>query len=181
MLDRSGVHAPGFIMRMWTGNGAFQWEASRKWELNAASEFCRGDGAVLIPGGLQSFSVFFRRASQSAGTFTLKVHTTPIYTQLLDTEVTSNNAAATLLPLAVQPLTGLEMTSTGAKVFGARIDPSQAMGTVLFWEVANTVAGGVLVGDIYLVANHQGAVANPRFARTVDDPDGQGGTNPRMR
>jgi hypothetical protein len=158
-------------MRMWTGKGAFQWESSRKWDLNAGSEFCRGDGAVLVPAGLQSFSVFFRRASQSAGTFTLRLHTAPVYMQLLDSEITANNAAATLLPLTVQPLSGLEMTGTGARVYGARLDPNQAMGTILFWEVANSGSPGRLVGDIYLVPNHMGSITLPKFSRTVGDSD----------
>jgi hypothetical protein len=136
-------------MRMWTGKGAFQWESSRKWDLNAGSEFCRGDGAVLVPAGLQSFSVFFRRASQSAGTFTLRLHTAPVYMQLLDSE----------------------MTGTGARVYGARLDPNQAMGTILFWEVANSGSPGMLVGDIYLVPNHMGSITLPKFSRTVGDSD----------
>lgn len=155
-------------MRMWTGNGVMQWENSRMWNLNGASEFCRADGALLVPGGFTSLSVFFRRVSQTAGTFELRLWTAPIYFKLLDDDVNVNNAGATLLNLAVEPTAGLQITGTGPQVFGARIAPAQAMGSMLFWEMKNTVAAGVLVGDLYVVPNHAGSATVSRLGRTVD-------------
>jgi len=159
----------------------FQWEASRRWDLDGTSEFCRADNALLVPGGFSSISVFFRRVSQTADTFTLTLWTAPLWTRLLDDEITASNAAASLLSLEVQPSNGLSMTGTGAQVFGARIDPSQAMGSLLFWQVAKTSGAGLLVGDLYLVPNHAGSMTSPRFGRTVNGPSNEGPTHAARR
>jgi hypothetical protein len=153
---------------MFTGAGAFQWEHHRTWQSNAASESCRAEGALHLPDGFASWSVFFRRGAQTAGTFELLLWTTPIYFQTLDTLIDSATASATLLPVGLTPSGGLLMTGTSAKVFGAKIGSDQPMGSLLFWEVRNTVAAGVLTGDIYLVPNHTGTVTLPRVGRTVD-------------
>lgn len=160
-------------MRMWTGQGAFMWESGRKWTLDGASEFCRGDGALLLPGGFSSLSVFFRRYSQSAGTFTLNLWTAPIFFKLLDDPIETNNAASQLYPLAMAPTAGLQMTTGGAQVFGAKVAPDQPMGTLLFWEMKNTTAAGTIVGDIFVVPNFTGTMASAQISRTVDGSDMQ--------
>jgi hypothetical protein len=159
------------IMRMWTGADVFQWEHSRKWDLNSTSEFCRADGALILPGGFRSLSIFFRRVSQSAGTFEIFLYTAPLYFKLLDDEMTSNNAIQLLYKLSLKPSTGLQMTGTGAQVFAAQIDPDQPMGSLLFWEIKNTIAAGTLVGDLYIVPNHSGMMTMPRISRTLEVGD----------
>lgn len=163
-----------FAMRMWTGQGAFQWEHSRQWALNNASEFCRGDGALVLPGGFGSLSIFFRRHSQSGGTFELRLWTAPIFFKLLDDLIDASNAAAQLYPLTLTPSTGLTMVQGGAEVFGAKLDTNQPMGTLLFWQVINTAAeAGTIVGDIFVVPNYTGTMATPQLSRTVDGSDMQ--------
>lgn len=161
-------------MNRWTGKGVYQWENSRQWTLNAASEFCRADGALVVP-GFSSMSIFFRRVSQSAGTFELCIWTAPIYFKLLDDNIDTNTASQLLYKLTLQPGTGLQMTGTAAQVFGAKIATDQPMGSVLFWEIKNTVASGTLIGDIYVVPNATGSIAPPPIERTVDLMGGGGG------
>ncbi len=172
-------------MRNWTGMNVCQWEHSRRWEIAAGlGEFVRAEGALLLP-GFVSLSVFFRRASQTASTVELVLWTAPIYFRPLDEDNFSNNPAQYLLPLVVEPATGLQMTGTGAQVFGARIAPAQAMGSLLFWQLKNT--GGstaIVVGDIYVVPNHQGTMTLTDVRRTVDLGGGPGmgnGARPMMR
>lgn len=162
-------------MRMWTGQGAFQWESSRQWVATTvgSSEFCRGDGALLLPGGFSSFSVFFRRHSQTAGTFTLRLWTAPIFFKLLDDVIDTSNASTQLFNLATLPSNGLEMDQTGARVYAAKVDPDQPMGTLLFWEMKNSGATGTIVGDIFVVPNYTGTMATPQIARTLDGSEMQ--------
>ena len=171
-------------MHRYTGQGVFQWEHSRQWVLNATSEYCRAEGALVLP-GFTSLSIFFRRSSQTAGTFTLKLWTAPIYFRLLDDPIDANNIQALLYPLALEPAAGLTMTGTTAKVFGARIAPNQPMGSLLFWEMENTMASGTLIGDIYVVPNFAGSTAQPSITRAVEvaagGGSGQGPSNSVMR
>lgn len=154
-------------MRMWTGQGVFQWEHNRRWTLDGASEFCRADGALVTP-GFSSLSVFVRRASQTAGsTFELLLWTAPIYFKLLDEPIDSTSAPQLLYKLSLAPVP-LQMTDTTAKVFGARIAPTEPMGSVLFWEMKHTGTAGTLVGDIYVVPNYVGTTAHAQISRTVD-------------
>ncbi len=156
-------------MKNWTGMNVFQWEHSRRWDLAAgANEFVRAEGALMLP-GFVTLSVFFRRASQTASTIELALWTAPLYTRPLDEDNFSNNPAQYLLPLTLQPATGLQMTGTGAQVFGARLAPEQAVGSLLFWQLKNTGgAQSVIVGDIYVVPNHAGSMMLTEVRRTID-------------
>lgn len=160
-------------MRSWNGSGVHQWEHTRRWELaSGASEFCRAEGAILLPGGFRSLSFFVRRQSQSASTFELNVWTTPIYFKPLDEAIDSSNASQYLLQLTLEPSGGLSMTGTAAKVFGARLQDTQPMGSLLFWEMKNTGgASASIVADVYIVPNHAGTMTLSRLGRTVDTGD----------
>lgn len=162
-------------MRSWNGTGVYQWEHTRKWELaSGASDFCRAEGALLVPGGFRSLSFFVRRQSQSASaTFELFIWTAPIYFKPLDEEITSSNASQYLLQLTLEPSGGLQMTSTTAKVFGARLKDDQPMGSLLFWEMKNSSGATYnIVADLYVVPNHIGMATMPRVGRMVDGADG---------
>jgi hypothetical protein len=174
-------------MQCWNGEGVFQWEHMRKWDLaTLTSEIVRAEGAVVMPGGLTSWSVFFRRQSQSAGTFDLFLYTTPIFFKPLDEDITQAITQYALL-LALDPAGALTMTGTAAKIFGGKLKSDQPMGTLLFYEMKNQ--GGAqanIVGDIYLVPNHAGMLSQPRIAKTVDAGQrpaaaSMGGQSMRMR
>jgi len=161
-------------MRSWNGVGVYQWEHTRRWELaSGVSEFCRAEGALVVPGGFRSLSFFVRRQSQSASTFELFIWTTPIYFKPLDETIDSTTAPQYLLQLSLEPSGGLSLTSTAAKVFGARLQDNQPMGSLLFWEMKNTGgASANVVADIYVVPNHVGMLSLPKMGRTVDAGDG---------
>jgi hypothetical protein len=166
------------VMYAWSGSGSIQWEHVRAWDLAAsASEWVRGEGALSVPGGFTSLSVFFRRKSQTASTTVeLKLYTDPIYFQPLEDDI-AQNALGDLLQLTMEPTSGLSMTGTGAQVFGARVAPAQAIGSLLFWRLHNTATGTAnIVGDIYIVANHLGVASFPTLSRAVEPPSG-----PRVR
>lgn len=158
-----------------SGAGVIQWEHHRTWQLDLAavgSEFCRAEGALVLPGGFSSWSVFFRRSAQTgAGSrFDLLLWTAPIFFQTLDTPITPATAPQLLLPVTTLPTTGLQMLigAGGPLVFAGKIATDQPMGSLLFWEMRNLLFPGTITGDIYLVPNHTGTVTMPRIARTVD-------------
>lgn len=143
----------------------------RRWEMAAAGvELVRAEGALQIQ-GLSSFSVFFRRASQSSGaTFELTLWTTPIFFRPLDDDFQSTPTQylrqITMDPVDPIPLAG---QGTGAQVFGGKVKEGQPVGTLLFWQMKN--AGGAsasIVGDIYVVPNSIVVVTTPRISRTLD-------------
>lgn len=160
---------------MTPSSNTFQWEHKRRWDIAGNSfEFCRAEGALLVP-GFRDFSIFFRRESQSASTFELALWTAPVFFRPLD-ESFDNNPNAWLVPVALAP-NAISMTGTGAEVFAATVSPSQPVGTMLFWQMKNTTStAGQIVGDIYLVANHSGVVSLPRFVRTMEATSGTQGS-----
>jgi hypothetical protein len=88
--------------------------------------------------------------------------------------VNTSNWQNNLLQLTVEPSTGLDMApgqTPASRVYGARVAPAQAVGTLLFWGMANasnpSVAGNI-TGDIYVVTNHGGVVSFPVLGRAVD-------------
>ncbi|MCK6531232.1 hypothetical protein L6R50_27940 [Myxococcota bacterium] len=165
-------------MRYWTGSGVFQWEHTRQWQLPiSSSEFTRAEGALLLPGGFSSLSAFFRRQSQSGdGPVTLRLWTTPVFFKPLDEAITATTAPQYLFELSYEDGQSISMdtqTTSGARVFAARIGASQPMGSLLFWEMRNTddTAVATVVGDLYLVANHAGVLSLPRIGRMVESGD----------
>lgn len=158
-------------MRAWSGLGTFQWEHTRRWELaSAGSEYTRAEGALLVPGGFDSFSFFFRRASATVGTFELFLWTAPVFFKPLDEAIDDNTAESHLFKLVFDQPTSMQFTGTTAKVFGGRLKANQPMGCLLFWQMKNTGgAAGSIVGDLYIVANHSGTMTLPRIGRTIDD------------
>ncbi|MDP2308176.1 MAG: hypothetical protein Q8P18_19305 [Pseudomonadota bacterium] len=160
-------------MSSWIGTGAFQWEHTRKWHLATSGvEITRAEGALVIPGGVDSLSFFFRRASQDSGTnFTLGVATSPIYFKPLDEVMDTTAADAYLFGLEFGAATALNMDAsngTSPKLFAGRLKPGQPMGSLLFWRMVNEGSAGGVVGDLYVVANHSGVMTQPRILRTVD-------------
>lgn len=171
-------------MKMWTGDGAFQWEAGRTWNLaQNAGEFCRGEGALLVPSGLTSFSVFLRQRSHTGtdSVFTLKLWTTPLYFNLLDTDISSTASEYLVSVATTAPVAAIAADIGLARMYGSAVKGGEPMGTVLFWEVRCTAAAGVLVGDISLVANHAGIVTGPRFRRTLDGDGGSSNGSSRYK
>lgn len=163
-------------MKSWNGLGVYQWEYTRKWDVaGASSEFVRADGALALPGGFNALSFFFRRQSQTNGPFELAIWTAPIYFRNLDDLIDPNNASQSLLQIALEPATGLQMSGTAAQVFGARSRADNPMGTLLFWQMKNTGTTGSIVGDLYVVPNHIGALSSPSLARFVELGCEQGG------
>jgi len=164
---------PGDMMRAWNGSGVFQWEHVRQWNLAAsASVFSRAEGALMVPGALTSFSIFFRRQSQSASTFALQLWTTPIFFKPLDEVIDSTTAPYYLMKVGLETADGtlsMAVGGGGAQVFGARFKEGQPMGTLLFWEMKNGVAADATIsGDIYLVPNNSGVISGASFGRMVD-------------
>lgn len=167
-------------MRTWNGSGVFQWEHVRQWKLAAnTSNFTRDEGALMVPGALTTFSLFFRRQSQTASTtFELQLWTAPIFFKPLDETIDSISAPQYLMPVKLE--TGgsgsLSMVAGAggpgpAQVFGARFKEGEPMGSLLFWEMKNTTPGmgdGDIVGDIYLVPNNSGVISGANFGRVVD-------------
>lgn len=177
-------------MRYWNGLGVYQWEHTRRWELTAGtSEFTRAEGALLVPGGLSSLSFFVRRQSQSASTFELSIWTTPVFFKPLDEVIDSTTASQYLLELTLEPASSLSLTGTAMKVFGGKIKSDQPMGSLLFWEMANTGGSNAnMIGDIYVVPNHIGVASGTRLSSAADGMDGslsqsalQSGTIPSLR
>ena len=162
-------------MKRWSGSGVFQWEHIRKWDLAAgANEICRAEGALLVPGGLRSFSIFFRRNNQSGGTMELALWTSPIFYEPLDDDFTAAPVGK-LFQLAMEPTGNLSMTGTAAQVFAARLQDDQPMGTMLFWQMKNTGATlENITGDIYIVPNHSAVLSFPTIGRTADVGEGPG-------
>lgn len=160
-------------MKFWSGSGGFQWEHVRTWNLGLnASEFVRAEGALVLPGGLTTLSAFVRKVTITGGaTFELLLWTAPIYFNTLDTNLDANNASNYLLQLSTDPTSALVMSGTTPQVYGAKIKSDQPMGTLLFWQIKNTIAAGALTADIYIVANHAGMLSLPRLVRTVDIGD----------
>ena len=155
-------------MRAWNGSGVFQWEHVRQWNLTASTSiFSRAEGALMVPGALTSFSLFFRRQSQSASTFALQLWTTPIFFKPLDEVIDSTTAPYYLMKTSLATADGtLSMASTGAQVFGARLKDGEPMGTLLFWEMKNGPAADAnIVGDIYLVPNNSGTISGAHRRR----------------
>ncbi len=160
-------------MRAWNGQGTFQWEHVRQWGVVAgASSFPRAEGAVLVPGGLSTFSLFFRRQAQSGSTFELYLWTAPVYFKPLDQDIDATTAPQHLLKLELDlggGATGIVMTGTTTQVFGARLKGNQPMGSLLFWELKNAgVADATIVGDLYLVPSSFGMIAGATFARPLE-------------
>lgn len=155
--------------------GAIQWEHRRVWDLPAtSSEFVLAEGALALPGGFSSLSVFFRRSAQSGGQFNLVLWTTPIFFNPLDFDF-SNTPDQYLWPLSWTVGTALQMTGTGAKVFGGRIGDTEPIGTLLFWQMENdTASRQSITGDLYVVPNHRGTVSFPSVDRTVATGGGMG-------
>ena len=158
------------VLMNWTGNGAIQWEHQRVWDLDAgAKEMCLAEGALSMPAGFLSWSIFVRKTDLvGATTMELELWTAPIFYQPLDTDI-AQAPGEQLYQLTMEPATGLQMTGGGKGVFAAKLKSDQPMGTLLFWRMHNTGGSnnGRLTADIFIVPNFAGVTTSAPIGRTV--------------